>query len=262
MANYYHFIYDTLPYLFHYFNEKQIHPNLKLLVSPPEGKDDLYPFVWESLELLGITKKDVIFLNQNTLYNKVCVGSSLTHNRLSNCPPHEKVFDIINMMKGEIKGPEKIYVSRRTWLHNNLENIGTNYTERRRCVNEDEMAELFISYGFEEVFCENITMKEKIALFSSAKVVAGPIGGGMCNVIFSPPETKVISINSPMFFDVNRRFEYSMSHTELHHFDDTEFTEKVEESVESQGSLSISGGLNSPWKVNIDKLSEFLTKCL
>ena len=260
MANYYHFIYDTLPYLFHYFNEKQIHPDLKLLVSPPEGKDDLYPFVWESLELLGITKNDVIFLNQNTLYNRVCVGSSLTHNRLSNCPPHHKIFDIINRMKSEAKGPEKIYVSRRTWLHNNLENIGTNYTERRRCVNEDEVAELFISHGFEEVFCENLSMKEKIAMFSSAKVVAGPIGGGMCNVIFSPPETKVISINSPTFFDVNARFEYSMSHTDLHHFDYTEFTEKVEESVESRGSLSISGGLNSPWKVDIDRLSKFLSK--
>jgi capsular polysaccharide biosynthesis protein len=260
VANYYHFIYDTIPYLYHYFNEKQIHPDLKLLISPPEGKDDLYPFVWESLELLGITKNDVIFLNQNTLYNRVCVGSSLTHNRLSNCPPHHKVFDIINRMKSEAKGPEKIYVSRRTWLHNNFENIGTNYTERRRCVNEDEVAELFMSHGFEEVFCENMTMKEKIALFSSAKVVAGPIGGGMCNVIFSSPETKVISINSPTFFDVNARFEYSMSHTDLHHFDDTEFTEKVEESVENQGSLSISGGLNSPWKVDIDRLSKFLSK--
>lgn len=260
VANYYHFIYDTIPYLYHYFNEKQIHPDLKLLISPPEGKDDLYPFVWESLELLGITKNDVIFLNQNTLYNRVCVGSSLTHNRLSNCPPHHKIFDIINRMKSEAKGPEKIYVSRRTWLHNNLENIGTNYTERRRCVNEDEVAELFISHGFEEVFCENLSMKEKIAMFSSAKVVAGPIGGGMCNVIFSPPETKVISINSPTFFDVNARFEYSMSHTDLHHFDYTEFTEKVEESVESRGSLSISGGLNSPWKVDIDRLSKFLSK--
>lgn len=259
MANYYHFIYDTLPYLYSYFNEKEIHPELKLLVSPPEGKDDLYPFVWECLELLGITRKDVVFLNDKTVYNTVVVGSSLTHNGLSNTPPHSGVFDIINRMKGEYQGPEKIYISRRTWLHNNLDNIGTNYTERRRCVNEDEVVELFKSYGYEEVFCENMTMLEKIGLFNSAKYVAGPIGGGMCNVIFSPPQTKVISINSPLFFDINTRFEYSMSHTELHHFNDTEFVEKVDESVESDGSLSISGGLNSPWKVNLNTLSDFLS---
>ena len=265
MANYYHFIYDTLPYLYHFFNERKIHPNMKLLVSPPEGEEDLYPFVWESLHLLGITRNDVVFLNQNTLYNKVCVGSSLNQNRLSNCPPHKKIFEILDRMKGDSKGPEKIYISRRTWMHNNLDyvdNIGTNYTERRRCVNEDAVAELFISHGFEEVFCENLSMKEKIAMFSNAKVVAGPIGGGMCNVIFSPPETKVISINSPTFFDVNSRFEFSMSHTDLHHFEYTEFTEKVEESIDHKGSLSISGGLNSPWKVDIDKLSKFLDKCL
>ena len=46
-----------------------------------------------------------------------------------------------------------------------------------------------------------------------------------------------------------------MSHTELHHFEYTEFVEEVEESVDNLRSLSISGGLNSPWKVNIDKLS-------
>jgi len=239
MANYYHFIYDTLPYLYSYFNEKEIHPDLKLLVSPPEGKDDLYPFVWESLELLGIRRKDVVFLNPETLYNTVVVGSSLTHNGLSNTPPHSGVFDIINRMKGDYQGPEKIYISRRTWLHNNLENIGTNYTERRRCVNEDEVAELFKSHGYEEVFCENMTMKEKIGLFNSAKYVAGPI-------------------NSPLFFDVNTRFEYSMAHTQLHHFNDTEFVEKVEESVDSDGALSISGGLNSPWKVNLNTLETFI----
>jgi hypothetical protein len=133
MANYYHFIYDTLPYLYSYFDEKKINPDLKLLVSPPEGKDNLYPFVWECLELIGIGPKDVVFLNQETLYNTVVVGSSLTHNGLSNTPPHSRVFDIINRMKGECQGPEKIYISRRTWLHNNFENIGTNYTERRRC---------------------------------------------------------------------------------------------------------------------------------
>ena len=65
-ANYFHFIYDTLPYLYGYFNEKKYFPNLKLLVSPPEGKNDLYPFVWDTFELLGITRDDVIFLDTKT----------------------------------------------------------------------------------------------------------------------------------------------------------------------------------------------------
>ena len=260
MANYYHFIYDTLPYLYGYFNEKQYFPNLKLLVSPPEGKIDLYPFVWDTLALLGITRNDVVFLNDKARYKMVLVGSSLTHDGLSNTPPHEKVFDIINRLQGEYDGPEKVYISRRTWLHNKTDNIGTNMTEARKCVNEDEVAEYFISRGFKEVFCENLSMKEKIGLFRGAKVVAGPIGGGMVNTIFSNCLTKVISINSPTFFDINTRFEYSMAHTQLHHFNDTEFAGDSTGWVEpgDVGVLSISGGLNSPWKVNMDSLKKFV----
>ena len=261
MANYYHFIYDTLPYLYGYFNEKQYFPDLKLLVSPPEGRIDLYPFVWDTLELLGITRSDVVFLNDKARYKMVVVGSSLTHDGLSNTPPHKGAFDIINRMKGDYDdydAPEKIYISRRTWIHNNKENIGTDYTERRRCVNEDDVVSLFKKRGFEEIFCENLSMKEKIGLFRGAKVIAGTIGGGMVNTIFSPPDTKVISIDSPLYFDINNRLEYAMSHTQLHHFTDTEFVGRVDETIESIGSLSISGGLNSPWKVDIDKLNEFL----
>ena len=131
-------------------------------------------------------------------------------------------------------------------------------TEARKCVNENEVAEYFISRGFEEVFCENLSMKEKIGLFRNAKVIAGPIGGGMVNTIFSSPETKVISINSPTFFDINTRFEYSMCHTQLHHFTDTEFVGRIDETVKNKGSLSISGGLNSPWKVNLNTLKDFV----
>ena len=242
------------------FNEKQYFPNLKLLVSPPEGKTDLYPFVWDTLALLGITRSDVVFLNDKARYKMVLVGSSLTHDGLSNTPPHEKVFDIINRLQGEYDGPEKVYISRRTWLHNKTDNIGTNMTEARKCVNEDEVAEYFISRGFKEVFCENLSMKEKIGLFRGAKVVAGPIGGGMVNTIFSNCLTKVISINSPTFFDINTRFEYSMAHTQLHHFNDTEFAGDSTGWVEpgDVGVLSISGGLNSPWKVNMDSLKRFV----
>ena len=258
MANYYHFIYDTLPYLYSYFYEKEYHPDLKLLVSPPEGQDDLYPFVWDTLALLGITKHDVVFLDRKVVYKTVIVGSSLTHNGLSNTPPHKGLRGVINRLEGEYEGAEKVYISRRTWLNPKNENIGTDYTERRRCVNEDEVAEYFISLGFEEVFCENLSMKEKIGLFKGAKVVAGPSGGGMVNTIFCHPKTKVISIDSPKFFEVNKRFEYSMCHNDVHHFTDTEFVGEVEESVDSEGALSISGGMNSPWRVNLNTLKDFV----
>ena len=207
---------------------------------------------------MGITRDDVVFLNDRARYKMVVVGSSLTHDGLPNTPPHKKVFDIINRLQGEYDGPEKVYVSRRTWTQKGSSNIGTNMTEARKCVNEDEVAEYFISRGYEEIFCENLSMKEKVGLFRGAKEVAGPIGGGMVNTIFSKPSTKVISINSPTFFEVNTRFEYSMCHTQLHHFNDTEFDGDVKEWVEGEGALSISGGVNSQWKVNLDNLKEFV----
>jgi hypothetical protein len=67
-----------------------------------------------------------------------------------------------------------------------------------------------------------------------------------------------LSINSPLFFDVNDRLKHAMEHTQLTHFDHTSFTDKKEEVVDSVGSLSISGGMNSPWEVDLNKLSKFL----
>ena len=95
-------------------------------------------------------------------------------------------------------------------------------------------------------------------IFNSAKIIVAPSGGGMANIIFSRPETKVISIDSPTFFDINCRLKYAMCHTKLHHFTDTEFVGRIEESIESEGSLSISGGLNSPWKVNLNNFKNFV----
>ena len=49
-----------------------------------------------------------------------------------------------------------------------------------------------------------------------------------------------------------------MAHTQLYHFNDTEFAGDSTGWVDGQGALSISGGLNSPWKVNMDSLKKFV----
>ena len=114
-ANYFHWLYDTVPYLYSYFNEKKHNSELKLLINVPDGKNDLHKFVYETLELLGITKDDLIFLDKGTKYEHVIVGSSLTHNRMSLEPPHEAVFSLFSSMVGIKDCIDRVYVSRRTW---------------------------------------------------------------------------------------------------------------------------------------------------
>tara|TARA_R100001129_G_scaffold165125_2_gene131702 strand:+ start:434 stop:1510 length:1077 start_codon:yes stop_codon:yes gene_type:complete len=256
-ANYFHWIYDTIPYLYTYFKEKEKIKDLKILINVPDGKDDLYRFVYETLSLLGIEKSDLIFLNPKVKYETVLIGSSLTHNRLSLEPPHSAMFSLIDSMIGDDSiREEKIYVSRRTWTQKKSDNIGTDYTKERMCVNEDEIVELFKGYGYKEVFCENLSMKEKVGLFRNSKYVAGCIGGGMSNVLFCKPNTKVISINSPEFFTINKRLKYAMHHTDLIMFDDTKFVNRKQETITNENALSVSGGMNSSWVVDIDELTK------
>ena len=229
-TNYYHFLYDSLPYLTTYFKLKKTNPNMKLLMNYPDSsKNNFFPFVLETLSILGIPMSDVIIHNENHKYNTVYIGSSLTHNKTPNLPPREEVYGLFNRMTESVElntiTPKRIYISRRTWTHNDLSNIGTNYTTRRKLMNEDLLVNSLLSLGFTEVFCEKMSMEEKIHLFKNAEVVVGPIGGGMCNVLFSKPTTKVLSIISPKFMDINERFIFSMCKTTVKNIDVSYFYE-------------------------------------
>jgi capsular polysaccharide biosynthesis protein len=216
--NYFHYVYDTLPYLISYLRLKIQIPEAKLLMQlPNEQRNTFYPFVLEFLELLQIYQNDIVLIDENTIYNTIYVSTSYTHDIDSNLPPRKEIYDfyqdIVNIVKEtklQYDTPKKIYISRRTWLHNDFTNIGTNYTTRRRLVNEDELVERLKCDGFTEVFTEKLTTTEKILYFANATHVVGAIGGGISNVLFSPKTTKLEAIISPTFLEVNKRFRYSL----------------------------------------------------
>ncbi len=232
--NYYHFIYDTLPYLITFFELKKENKNLKLLMNyPTKGKKELYPFVIEFLNLVGITNDDILILNPNKKYNDVYVSSSYTHGDDSDKPPRNEIFNIYNKIKKSVSDdnslPKKIYISRRSWTHNDFSNIGTNYTMRRKLDNEDELVDILKEEGFVEIFTERMSTMEKIQLFKGVEEVVGPIGGGICNVVFSDPKCKLYTIVSPTFLDINGRFVYCLDVVknklffETYHVDQSEF---------------------------------------
>lgn len=235
--NYYHFVYDSLPYLISYFKIKSEVSNLKLLMNYPNNqKKDFYKFVTEFLELLSISENDISIVDPHTEYGELFISTSYTHDGKSNLPPRNEIYDfyqnIVDTVKNKnitnISLPKKIYISRRTWISNDTSNIGTNYTTKRKLANEDDVVEFFKSKGFVEIFSENLSTDQKILLFNSANHIVGPIGGGLCNALFCNGECKLDILNSPTFFDVNKRFIYSFIPTNYEIVDFSSHTEKTE----------------------------------
>ena len=234
--NYFHFLYDSLPYLITYLSLKKEMPDIKLLMQfPNEQKKVFYPFVMEFLEILNISKDEIVMVDEYTEYKELYVSTSYTHDFDSNLPPRKEIYDfyqnIVHNVKEknmQVETPKKIYVSRRTWLHNDFSNIGTNYTTRRRLVNEDDLVEKLLNEGYCEVFTEKLSTIEKILYFANATHVVGAIGGGISNVLFSPKTTKLEAIVSPTFLDVNTRFKYSLDCVNVSYNMNTEHVEKTE----------------------------------
>ena len=218
IENYYHSIYDTLPYLFCYLQLKKINPEIKLLMNP---KTKLLPFVIQSLHLLGID--DILIHENQILYKNIYISSSLTHNGLSNEKPRKEIFQIYDLMvKNALKFTnaskntnvtkaskvKKIYISRRTWINKKTDNIGTNYTTRRKLMNEDNLVKLLEKREYHEIFGENYSMVEKICLFNKVDEVIGAIGGTISNCVFCNKDCKIICLVSPDFLNINHRMTY------------------------------------------------------
>ena len=222
--NYYHFLYDTLPYLYTYLKLKKEIPKLKLLVNyPNKNKKDFYRFNIELLEKI-IDLNDLIVHNEDNIYEYIYVSSSLTHGCYSNNPPRKEIYEIYDLIKNNInyknidkkyRDIKKIYISRRTWINCDNSNIGTDYTTRRKMMNEDELVEQLINNDFTEIFAENLNTDEKIYLFSNSDIIIGSIGGGMANLLFSRIDTKSIIIVTPFFLEINYRFKYSIENTDF-----------------------------------------------
>ena len=227
--NYFHFLYDTVPYLISYLKLKSETPNLKLLMNFPNYQSKkLYSFVLELLQILEIDN-DIILIDEDTVYETVFVSSSYTHGYNSNSEPNSEIYlfykQIVDKVKNKFKIykslPTKIYVSRRSWLHNDFSNIGTNYTQKRKLVNEDELVDYLKSKNYVEIFTENLSFIEKIHLFYDADSVVSAIGGGSCNLLFSRDSTNHVCVVSPTFLNVNKRFIFSLNQVRTTLFEST-----------------------------------------
>jgi hypothetical protein len=139
-------------------------------------------FVFESLELLGLAGQCVALPTGVYTAERLAV------------PSYERA---------EWPAPEDIHELRRR-LHASL---GSSPGPRRRLLisrgdaverkirNEAELLSALNDLGFERVMPGELSFADQARLFADAEVIVGPHGAGLTNILFAPPDCKVVELS-------------------------------------------------------------------
>jgi len=129
------------------------------------------------LKVFGLTMINVIVVNKKTKFSTLYVPVPM--GKLA--PPYfndpqnvvfDKIVNYCNSVTPLQKFNDKIYISRR-------------YTSLRSITNESQVEESFKRKGFQIVYMEKIPFVNQIAIVSHAKTIAGFVGSGLHNTIFT-----------------------------------------------------------------------------
>jgi hypothetical protein len=147
----------------------------------------LLPFQFESLNKLGIPFEKIIQIDNDQFYlkaNQLVVPS--IPGAIGTCPKWACDFLKSNIFTVEtndkMENFDKIYISR--------EDYGT-----RNVINQDQVINFLLTKGFKKVILTPLTFREKMNIFSSAKVIISPVGAGLTNLLFCKPGTILIELS-------------------------------------------------------------------
>ena len=224
--NYFHWVCDYLPKIIwaERFLGSQRH-RLRLLVNTHQKAQS---FHLETLKALGYGPKHIIELNSDDFYSNISLRNLMwieSRYRHGGHIPFDQMHPSIYQEMGDRIQKAVHSTSLRSYLPNLY--ISRRRAGTRRILNESEILPILIEHGFEILELETMHFNDQVAAFSEARVVIGPHGAGLTNVLFSK-NAKVLELASlghgirPEFFQLTmiRNGEYYFNASESVNKDD------------------------------------------
>jgi hypothetical protein len=186
--NYYHWLLECLPRAIIALNQKDLdsHPFLIDEGLPPQSV--------ESLKLLAPTRKYIEIPLGVRVYVKELIFPSIFS------PTHD-YYGKTARAEDFLIAPEAVKLLREAFLpfalQDNMElnqpyiYISRSGGSHRLITNEAEVIDVVKKLGFTIVYPGKLSFTEQITLFSNAKVIIGPTGAGMANIIFAKADCKI-----------------------------------------------------------------------
>ena len=149
------------------------------------------------LNTVGISDEKLVHHELSCTYHcDDLVIKQFSHIDLVPTPMEQEMFSRVARDVAGVKSAStrrRIFLSRRSVTRES----GGNY---RALLNEDALVEAFAARGYEIVEPELLPFPDQIRLFAEAELVVGLGGAALFNVIFSPPATRVVTIESSAAF--------------------------------------------------------------
>jgi capsular polysaccharide biosynthesis protein len=182
-SNYAHWLFDSLPRL-----SDHVRPDAypKLLLGNKTSD-----FQLQSLACLGWSRESLLSPEMELVrcrrlhVHMVSEASGVPHPECI-CNIRERLIESAGGTNSA-PGIKRVYISRQK--------------TRRKIVNHIEIEPVLRKYGFEEVFCEELSYQEQVRLFSRAEAVFGPHGAGTVNAMFAPKGAVLIEAFNPLVWD-------------------------------------------------------------
>jgi hypothetical protein len=201
---YYHWMMDVLPRLA--IIEKK-YPLKEISYFVTEFSQ--MPFQVETLQKIGIPINKIIASNDNWHFHLKCkdlIVPSLV-SPVDQATPFQIEY-LRSLYKDSMKEQvpaQRIYISRKK--------VG-----RRELVNEPEIWDFLSKIGFEIVYCEDLSVKEQVVLFSSSSFIICSHGSALVNLAFCNPKTIVIDIFNEKHINPCFWFMSKINNLNYHYF--------------------------------------------
>ncbi len=177
-SSYYHWLCEVLPRL---WMLKAAHHD-GIVILPDYFAQ--YKFALDALNVLGI---EYLLTERQYSHRFKTLATINTEPKWGNAVP-SIIDELVKAVKSALQLPEvkpyrKVYISRAK-------------APSRKISNEAELLPHIKAVGFEVVYAEELSFAEQVKLFNETSVLLAIHGGGMANIVFMQPFTKIFEIRA------------------------------------------------------------------
>lgn len=183
--NYYHWLIDYLPRLIAWRDT----PGMSAMKIAIGGV--LPAYMQAAITRLGIASERIIPIDAKypTHFGDAYVPSAYSSYGAIHPLAIESVQALLGPQRSGSRpsesAPDRIFISRGD-------------ARKRRILNEAAVAERFERRGFTKVSLEGMSLEAQITLFSQARIIAGPHGAGLTNMIWAPRGAQILEFHAPV----------------------------------------------------------------